>query len=159
MCQRLYIASREPLRPLKKTKHEPYLDVRPLGDVGTRVRLHFRKEFEHVYVAGAHVLCGCGFPEHPSGELDKPLKIAHEDRLTMRRLHQYLQQNVGKLPRVQLYLCWWGDEDEKPRHERAVRLGELTDPLFRFKRMEILSVRRDSVEQGIAPVVRKDARG
>jgi hypothetical protein len=123
------------------------------------VRRHFRKEFEHVYVAGAHVSCGCGFPEHPSGELDKPVKIAHEDKLTMLRLHQHLQPIVGKRPQVQLYLCWWGDEDEKPRHERVVRLGELTDPLFRFKRMEILSVRRDSVEQGFDHDARKDALG
>src|SRR5213593_2501063 len=133
MCQRLYIASSEPLRRLKKTKHEPYLEVRPLEDGGTRVRRHFREEFEHVYVAGAHVSCGCGFPEHPSHH--KPRKIAQEDRLTMLRLHQYLLPIVGKRPRVQLYLCWWGDEDEKPQAEREAHLGELTDPSFRFRRM------------------------
>ena len=141
MCQRLYIASREPLRLLKKTKHEPYLEVRPLDEVGTPVRRHFRKEFEHLYVAGAHAPCGCGFPEHPSGEHQKAAKIAQEDRLTMQCLHQYLRPIVGKRPRVQLYLCWWGDEDEKPEHEREMRLGELSDPLFRFRRLEILSIR------------------
>src|SRR5262245_2038301 len=66
MCQRLYIASKAELPRIRRSSKEPYLQVEALEDIDAAVRRQFHHGFDHFSVAGAHLSCGCGFPELPS---------------------------------------------------------------------------------------------
>ena len=140
MCQRVYIASQKELPLVKRSQREPYLQVDGLTNSEAAVRRHFRREFTHFYVAGAHLRCGCGFPAYPSDPQTKQTRIPEEDRKSVQRLRDYLRAGLGKRRPVQLYLCWPGDEGEAPRNERSIKVTELENPEFRFRTSEILTV-------------------
>ena len=140
MCQRVYIASQKELPLVKRSQREPYLQVEGLTNTEAAVRRHFRREFTHFYVAGAHLPCGCGFPAYSSDPQAKQARIPEEDRKSVDRLRDYLRAGLGKRRPVQLYLCWPGDEGEAPRNERTIKVAELEDPEFRFRKSEILTV-------------------
>jgi hypothetical protein len=140
MCQRVYIASQKELPLVKRSQREPFLQVEGLTNAEAAVRRHFRREFTHFYVAGAHMRCGCGFPAYPSDPQAKQTRIPEEDRKSVERLRDYLGAGLGKRRPVQLYLCWPGDEGEAPRNERSIKVTELENPEFRFRTSEILTV-------------------
>ena len=139
MCQRLYVATRTGLTRVKKTRADPYLDLRPLPPGDGRVRRHFNlAEFPYVYVAEAFAPCGCGFPEElPRG---KRRRAEKEERETMARLAECLRSAVRARPRVQLLLCFLGDEDGEASTGRTVTLSELRHPTFQFRNLEVLTV-------------------
>ncbi|MGH9883083.1 MAG: hypothetical protein ACRD6N_16730 [Pyrinomonadaceae bacterium] len=68
--------------------------------------------------------------------------IPENDRKSLERLRDHLHLSLGTRETAQLYYCWVGDEDTRPRNERAISLTELDDPEFRLRRSEILTVRR-----------------
>lgn len=140
MCQRIYIATQKALPLVKRSQREPYLQVEGLTTAQVAVRRHFRREFNHFYVAGAHMRCGCGFPAHPSDPQAKLTRIPEEDRKSVACLRDYLRAGLRKGRPVLLYLCWPGDEGEAPRNERSITVTELEDPEFRFRTSEILTV-------------------
>jgi hypothetical protein len=139
MCQRLYIASRTQLSPVRKRKSAPHLGLHPLDDADCSIRRLFpAAEFPHVYVAEAFAPCGCGFPEAIVGQ--KRRKVEPEAACTMRRLAVTLQPAVKGRPRVKLLLSCLGDEDEPVVQGRTISLVDLEDPQFRFQSREILTV-------------------
>jgi hypothetical protein len=142
MCQRLYIASKAELPRIRRSSKQPSLQVKLLDDIDAAVRRQFRRGFDHFSVAGAHLSCGCGFPELPSDPSDKVRPIPIEDRRSVERLREYLSKVVTKHRPVQLYLCMPGDEHDRPRNDREIALAEFDNPEFRFRRLELLTVRR-----------------
>lgn len=142
MCQRVYIATQKALPLVKRSQREPYLQVENLTNAQAAVLRHFRREFKHFYVAGAHMRCGCGFPALPADPQAKQTRIPEDDRKSVARLRDYLRAGLGKGRPVMLYLCWPGDESEAPRNERSITLEELEDPEFRFRTSEILTVHK-----------------
>ncbi len=139
MCQRLYVASRTELTRVRKTKSAPYLALRAVGSKEPSVRGHFPvSDFPYLYVAEAHSPCGCGFPEErPKRRLRS---LSPEEAATMRRLQESLQPAVRGRPRVQLVLCFIGDEESRMTCGRTVVLSELDNPDFRFRNLEIVTV-------------------
>jgi len=142
MCQRLYIASKAELPRIRRTAKQPFLRVEAIDDIDAAVRRQFHAGFDNFSVAGAHLSCGCGFPEVPSDPTDKLKPIPVEDRKSVERLREYLSKVVTKHRPVQLYLCMPGDEHERPPNDREIALAELDNPEFRFRRLELLTVRR-----------------
>jgi hypothetical protein len=139
MCQRLYIASRNELSPVRKRKSAPHLDLHPLNDADDSIRGLFPvAEFPHIYVAEAFAPCGCGFPEAIPGR--KARKREPDAVGTMKRLAEALRPAVKGRPRVRLLLSSLGSEDEPAVEGRTVSLGELEDPGFRFQNREVLTV-------------------
>lgn len=140
MCQRLYIASAKPVARVKRSKVAPYLEVWPAGKDEERIRRHFpAREFPHLFIAGAHSPCGCGFPEELAGG-KRRFRDEPEERHTMARLVELLRPVVSSRPRVQLYLCFIGHEDEEPVGRRSSSLRELQDQNFCFRDLEIVTV-------------------
>lgn len=84
MCQRLYVATRTPLKTVKRTKQAPYLELQLLGKAAGAIRGRFLpEEFPHMCVAGAYSPCGCGFPEeHPARKGKCSLRPSLEPLLT-----------------------------------------------------------------------------
>jgi hypothetical protein len=134
------------LTRVKKTRANPYLDLRPLDQGDTRVRGRFSgSEFPYLYVAEAFAPCGCGFPEDLRAGKERRMKT--EEGKTMARLAECLRPAVRGRPRVQLLLCFLGDEETKASLGRTVTLGDLEDPSFRFRNLEVVTVVRGAVEQ------------
>lgn len=139
MCQRLYIASRTELTTVRKTKAEPHLELRRAVAADAHARERFsRSDFPHLYVGEAFAPCGCGFPEELPRER-KRLPERDEAR-TMRRLAESLRPAVRGRPRVQVLLCFMGDEDREVTPGRTVTLDELQAPDFRFRDLEVVTV-------------------
>ena len=140
MCQRLYIASFKQLRSVKRNESAASLEVWPAGPEQDRIRRHFPlQDFPHLHVAGAHSPCGCGFPEQlPNGK--RRIRQEPQERGTMARLGELLRPVVSSRPRVQLYLCFIGDEDEPPQGRRSASLRELQHAEFCFRNLEVVTV-------------------
>jgi hypothetical protein len=144
LCQRLYIASSRELGTLKKSKSKPELGVEELNDPDKRIRRHFRSDYQHFYVASAHLPCGCGFPS-ASDRSSRNRSIRPEDARSVERLRSYLRPFIHGRNSVQLYLSWRWNDDEAPRHEREVELQELGGPEFGFRLGEELTVEEDGI--------------
>jgi hypothetical protein len=141
VCQRVYIGTRRALTLVKRTEDEPFLAVKALETDYIGVRRYFGRKFDHFYVALAHLPCGCGFPAQPLETCLMTRPIPENDRKSLARLRDYLRLGLGTRETAQLYFCWVGDEETRPRNERTISLIELDDPEFRFRRSEILTVR------------------
>ena len=140
MCQCVYIGTRKALPLIKRSQDEPFLQVRGLEAEEIGVRRYFGRKVNHFYVAMAHLPCGCGFPVQPSDTGVKRRPIPEKDRKSLERLRDYLRLGLGTRETAQLYYCWMGDQETRPRNERSVSLTELEDPEFRFRSSEILTV-------------------
>jgi hypothetical protein len=139
MCQRIYIASRDPLPSLKRSRYAPHLAILPLAGDAMGVRGWFAKDATHFAEAHGHAPCGCGFPEISDSRPNRP--GADDDAQAVNALANYPEQRPGRKYVAELLLCWVGDEDEKPPHSRDIDLGTLRMPGFRFRRGEVLRVR------------------
>lgn len=139
MCQRIYIASRDPLPSLKRSRPAPHVAVFPLASDALGVRRWFSKEARHFAEAHGSAPCGCGFPEISDYRPDRP--VAQGDAETVKALARYLEERPGRKHIAELLLCWVGDEGEKPPHTRDIDLDTLEAPGFRFRRGEVLRVR------------------
>jgi hypothetical protein len=141
VCQRLYVASRTELARVRKTKTAPYLELHAVGPKRASVREHFPiSDFPYLYVAEAQSPCGCGFPEELPKRKLRPL--SPEEAATMKRLKESLQPAARGRPRVQLLLCFMGEEESQMTPGRTVILSELDSPEFRFRNLEIVTVLR-----------------
>ena len=139
MCQRIYIASRDPLPSVKRSHSAPHVAILPLAGDAVGVRRWFSKEATHFAEAHGHASCGCGFPEISDDPPNRP--VADDDARAVNALANYLEQRRGRKYVAELLLCWVGDEGEKPPHSRDIDLGTLRMPGFRFRRGEVLRVR------------------
>ena len=139
MCQRIYIASRDPLPSLKRSRSAPHVAILPLASDAAGVRRWFAKDATHFAEAHGHVSCGCGFPEISDDRPSRP--VADDDARSVQALATYLEQRPGRKHVAELLLCWIGDERQRPSHSREIALGTLRAPGFRFRRGEVLRVR------------------
>lgn len=141
MCQRVYVASAFELPAIRRSAKSPYLDVHPVTGTSP-VRASLRQDLPFLYLAGAHLECGCGFPDEPSGPDGKRTKLDPADVKSLAALADFLRPACGKYATVQLYLCWAGQESDPPEGHRRVSLDELRQPAFRLKHKQLLTVGR-----------------
>ena len=141
MCQRLYIATRTPLKAVRKTKAAPFLAVQ---DVGQDAHLPgcFAPDHEFLYLAGAHVECGCGFPAMPADADAPQARVDAADLQSMQALAEHLREACRRHSTVELYLCWANEETEPPLSRRTVSLPDLREAAFRLRHRELLTVGR-----------------
>ena len=138
MCQRLFIASRKQLKTVKRRKSGGLLTVSALDGRGDVSGGCFGPDREFLYLAGGHVVCGCGFPAvQADGEEGK---VEPKDLETMGVLAEHLREACRKHNTLELYLCWVHEEDESPIGRRTVSLDALRSPEFRFRHREVLTV-------------------
>ena len=140
MCQRIYTASSDPLPSLERSHSAPHLAILPLASGAAAVRRWFSKTAKHFAEAHGSAPCGCGFPE--SSDSGQERSVAPGDAETVKALAAYLEQRLRAKSMVEILLCWVGDEGEKPPHTREVDLGTLRTLGFRFRRGEVLRLRR-----------------
>ncbi len=103
---------------------------------------HFGPDRPFLYLAGAHVECGCGFPA-VAAEPGAPERRTDSAELeSLQALAQYLRRACRGQSTVELYLCWAHEESEPPLSRRTVDLADLGHSGFRLRHRELLTVGR-----------------
>ncbi|MES9844930.1 MAG: hypothetical protein ABW131_09820 [Candidatus Sedimenticola sp. 6PFRAG5] len=105
---------------------KPGFNVVMLGDHESSVL----KQFHNPYVvyAGSHEGCGCGF--FKDGEIGEELKLVQSNYDSLANYLKALKLGGSKL---EIYVCWEGDQDEEPEHKQIISLKELVSAPFEFK--------------------------
>ncbi len=142
MCMMVYIASDYPLPTRPWDEARPRFCIQELTEHDEPVRRHFSKP--HVYYAGSHEGCGCGFQsgKHP-GEDQAAASDANESR---RLLCEYLSVALQHQATVELFACWDGDQGEAPEHYGRIRPKDLLQEKTFFLEREFLAVADSLVE-------------
>ena len=137
MCILVFIASDNDLPTLPWSQAQPRFHVTELSERDEPVRSKFSKP--HVYYAGSHEGCGCGFQygeyEGYEEEADLP-----EKQTSRRRLAEYLAVALRHQPEVELFVCWDGDQATEPAHRSRIRPAELLQGRTYFQERELLVV-------------------
>ncbi len=142
MCMLAYLASAKPLPLIPWSAEQPAFHVTQLPDDRAEVRRQF--SLPHVYYAGSHEKCGCGF-QYGEYELDDPdadeLAEIERNKQSRARLADYLQSALKDVPRVELYACWDGDESLPREHEATVCPQALIEerPFFRERELVVVT--------------------
>lgn len=111
MCMALFIAAAEPLETIPWDESRRGFNVQSITESDEVVRRHFTKP--HVYYAGAHTGCSCGFAY---GLLDAKDEAEEAEDVAARRsvadLQRYLAVAVARLGEVEIFSAWEGDFGE-----------------------------------------------
>jgi hypothetical protein len=136
----VYIASSQPLDLVPWDEGHPAFYVSDLHESEFRVREQF--SLPHVYYAGSHEGCGCGFQYGQYPEFDdeeRPLKRASLDSFA-----DYLSRQLARCGAIELYACWDGDQTAAPDHQRTLTPSSLKAEEFYFLQKERSRVETDA---------------
>jgi hypothetical protein len=137
MCLAVYIASDSQLPLIGWDENKPSFHVAELnGEYDEKVRLQFSKPF--VYYVGSHTNCGCGFAF--SGFI-KDEDDMTETSQSMKQLSNYLSEVTQTYSVIELYVCWEGDQSEKPDYTGEISASEVGDKKFQFQEKQFLEIK------------------
>ncbi len=140
MCLAVYIGAKTPLPVVAWSDGAPGFYVTDLLPDDEPVRAHFT--VAHVYYAGAHEGCGCGFnvgtEYSPDSYEPAELSAAAESRA---RLARYLQDALASSNVLEVYACWEGEQAAPVESRRQVRPRDFADAAFFFTQRELLDVK------------------
>jgi hypothetical protein len=132
MCLAVYVAADAPLPQSKWREAAPafYLEEVPESE---SVRKQFR--YRHVYYAGSHEGCGCGFSKdgRDTAELEKCQE-------TYNALGAVLSAQASSGVKIELFTCWEGQQTAEPDERKVIAVEELLEPEFELKELALLSV-------------------
>jgi len=137
MCLLVFIASDYELSTLPWEQAQPRFHVTELTERDEAVRRKFSKP--HVYYAGSHEGCGCGFQygEYEGYEEEADLPDKKNSR---RRLAEYLAVALQHQTAVELFACWDGDQAVEPGHRSRIRPADLLQGRTFFQERELVVV-------------------
>lgn len=134
MCFMLYLASDVPL-PTSEWKKEAngffLSEAKQLGDIPTALR-HFSKP--HVYYAGSHEGCGCGFF---FGKDDDPEEY-EKRKDSVRGLVNTIKQVLSSSDSAELLVTWVACENEKPKRRLELTPQELLGKEFPLEEQDFV---------------------
>jgi hypothetical protein len=135
MCLAVYLACDKSLPTTKWDESAPsfYLEAVPEGEPVTR-----RFQFQHVYYAGSHEGCGCGFSKDGRDDGELQLCQANYDQLG-----EALSRASKTGARLQLFTCWEGEQSREPILVGAMRVTQLTDHGFELQQLHLLDIEGD----------------
>lgn len=132
----VYIASDKPLPLIGWSEDKPAFCVSDLTKYEKAVESQFK--FSHVYNAGSHQGCGCGFfKDFKEGD---ELARAHDNYI---QLNAYLQKAREMGANNQIFSCWDGDQDARPEFREQIGLNHLVDSNFEFKEKALYEILPD----------------
>ncbi|MBL8696047.1 MAG: hypothetical protein JNJ88_18270 [Planctomycetes bacterium] len=133
MCLAIYVGCEAPLPESAWDKNAPgfFLEQVPTKEA---VRGQFRSA--HVYYAGSHEGCGCGFAK--DGKDGDELEQCQQN---YRALAAILSPAVSGGAQVQIFTCWEGEQTKEARTAEAVTVTQLVVPGFEFQQRTLLTVR------------------
>ena len=133
MCLAVYIASDKPLPLVSWDEEKPSFYVEEVQKNETGVKKQFK--YEHIYYAGAHEGCGCGF--FKDGEVGDELAQVEEN---YKNMSAYLKMAKEKGAKLQIFSCWEGDQTAEPDHREEINEENLNEKKFEFKEKALYQV-------------------
>lgn len=139
MCLAVYLASSNPLPPIAWDKDAPafYLEPVPEGEA-----VHRQFSLPHVYYAGSHEGCGCGFSRH--GEIDEEAERRQANYAALARV---LRSALSGGAKTELFTCWEGDQHKQPETFESVTPSDLESSSFQFQELQFLRVVYDGADE------------
>jgi len=136
MCLAVYLASDKPLTTNKWDESVPsfYLEAVAAGEPVTR-----RFQYQHVYYAGSHEGCGCGFSK--DGRDDDELQLCQAD---YDQLGEAISRATQAGVRLQLFACWEGEQSLEPIAVGAVSATRLKDHSFELQQLHLLDIQGEA---------------
>jgi hypothetical protein len=126
---------------VRMTKAVPLMSVQNVSD-DARFRRRFAAHRPFLYLAGAHVECGCGFPARAAEPSAPARRTDPADLQSLQALAQYFRRACRGHSTVELYLRWAHEEFEPPLSHRNASLADLGDSGFRLRHREFLTAGR-----------------
>lgn len=143
VCMTIYLASDGPL-PLVEWRAEApgfYLtDLETEND--QRVRVQFATP--HVYYAGSHSRCSCGFNYGRIAEFERDPEEMGRKHHSMAALSEFLAHEIGRVGEIELFACWDGNQAADPEIRRDLTPGSMLGERFFFYEKELSVVREDA---------------
>ena len=133
MCLAIYIASNKPLPLIPWVEEKPAFYVEEVMKDGAGVKQQF--QYQHVYYAGSHEGCGCGFIK--DGEGGEELSQIEEN---YKRLSAYLKDAKESGAELQIFSCWEGDQNREPEYREEIDEKTLNERDFEFKEKALYRV-------------------
>lgn len=144
MCMMVYLGASKPLRLVPWDSAKPAFHV---GDMLPEFRSQVAPQLgmPHVYYAGSHEQCGCGFQvgQYPDAQNPRP----SQERESLRAFRDYLRTELAVVPEIRVFACWADGEREAPEHRRNLTPDDLVRDDFYFLEGE-LSVFRVARSKG-----------
>jgi len=142
-CMTIYLAAEGPL-PLVEWRAEApgfYLaDLETEND--ELVRVQFTSP--HVYCAGSHSRCGCGFNYGRIAKFERDPEEMARKRHSLAAMSEYLAHEIGRVGEIELFACWDGDQAADPEIHRDLTPSSLLSERFFFYEKELSVVREDA---------------
>lgn len=131
MCLALYLASSQPLATSEWNENAPafYLNAAD-GDL-----VCGQLSLPHVYYAGSHEGCGCGFLKE--WKPDEELPPYQENYIALART---LREALARGAKLELFSCWEGDQDHEPQSVGSITPDELEELSFQLRELQLLRV-------------------
>lgn len=126
MCLMVYIASDKPLPLIDWNEQKRCFSISDLTKYEKNVETQF--ELPHVYNAGSHLGCGCGFLKESKDE--EELAQVNDNYF---QLSAYLKKARETGANTQIFSCWDGDQEAKPEHREEINPEHLVEANFKFK--------------------------
>lgn len=73
---------------------------------------------KHIYYVGSHTHCGCGFSYDE--EFNKEIEDINDSKNDVLKFNELLKEILNTSNECEVFLCWSGDEDEKPECSEIV---------------------------------------
>jgi hypothetical protein len=126
MCMMLYLAADVPLTELQWDEESGSIGVALVDAESEVVRRQFSRP--HVYHLSAKLACSCDFQYSPGAAFAS-------ERAAVAQLSAYLTDVLTRVPSVELFSCWAGDEtaDEVTREHVTVEALFSGGDQFRFE--------------------------
>jgi len=137
VCIAVYIAANRPLPAIDWDESHPAFYVATLGKDEEPVRNQFTKP--HVYYAGSHEGCGCGFQLGKDRGAQDPEQARCRESLGA--FFKYLQDALTRVDDLELFACWEGDQAARVEHRRALTPTDLRRDDFCFLERELSVLR------------------
>lgn len=131
MCLAVYLASSQPLATSEWNENAPAFYLREAdGDPVCR-----QLSLSHVYYAGSHEGCGCGFLKE--WHSDEELPPYQENYIALTRT---IWEALARGAKMELFSCWEGDQGKEPESVGSVTPDELEEPSFQLRELQLLRV-------------------
>jgi len=137
VCIAVYIAANRPLSTIDWDESHPAFHVATLGEDEEAVRNQFTKP--HVYYAGSHEGCGCGFQLGKDRGPEDPEQV--RGRESLGAFSKYLEDALTRVDDLEVFACWQGDQAARAERRRNLTPTDLRRDDFCFLERELSVLR------------------
>ena len=124
MCWALYLASDQHLPQIPWDQDVRAFNTQELSEADSPVKTQF--SLPHVIYLGSHLRCGCGFMAVDTEDQKEQAARAE----TVENLSRYLEMMLKEGARLEMFLCWEGDQTQPRIAEKILSPKDFLDLQF-----------------------------